>query len=596
MKRIIIALFLFALLIFMVSCKKTNDYTPDFILAEGFTLDGDLISATVIGEKSLRVRDFLITSDTVTIFKGSSSDQYVQGLNAHIPLTFGKNHMVIRFSDGTHEREYDFQINCIAIESFTVTVNNPEKTYHIGEKFDKSTITVTAISEDGSEFEVKQYTPEYEFSTIGKSIVSIELDDCYESFSVMVTEEYCPTLEADNTADGVAYLLTDTEAFLLDAKNTDGFFAVPQSVIANGREYPVTEIADGAFSSSWISGLQIPESVRRIGNEAFYECIALEWVDMPSEMDEIGERAFYGCESLSFIEIPQGITELKSAAFRNCKSLESVTLPQSLQAISDRVFRECSALSQIKIPKNVDLIGNEAFHSCKNLSTIVVENLSKLGNNVFAYCDELQYFCIGEVETVGSGIFTASKKVTVYAPQSSDILQKASNDGVKNTVALQNGEHYIVSLPTEFAIEEDYPYHDTLILFLSNGNLNALSNYTVAYPKDACGYLEATISEGDFSHTFSVFISYTEEVALDTDSRGVVYDLNPVSGQATLLYAPEWVKESNVYQPEEQGTFLVPTTLWRENTMYVVVFVEENAFAQTKNVDRIFIPILIKES
>ena len=596
MKRIIIALFFLTLLIFTVSCKKSNDYTPDFTLAEGFSLDGDRITATVIGEKSLRVRDFLITSDAVTIFKGSSSDQYVQGLNAYLPLTFGKNHMVIRFSDGTHEKEYDLEVNCIAIESFSVTINNPEKTYHIGEKFDKSTITVTAITEDGKEFEVTQYTPEYEFSILGKSTVSIELDDCYESFSVMVTEEYRPTLEADSTADGVAYLLTEAEAILLDAKNTEGFFAVPQTVIANGREYPVTEIADSAFSSSWITGLQLPESVRRIGNDAFYECVALEWVEMPSEMDEIGARAFYGCESLTFIEIPQGVTELQSAAFRNCKSLELVTLPQSLQAISDRVFRECGSLSRIRIPKSVDRIGTEAFHSCKNLSTIVVENLSELGNNAFAYCDELQYFCIGEVETIGSGIFTASKKATVYAPQSSAILQKASTEGVKSTVALQSGEHTIVSLPTEFAIEEDYPYDDTLILFLSDGKLNALSDYTVTYPKDACGYLEATISEGDFSHTFSIFISYTEEIALDTDSRGAVYDLNPISGQATLLYAPEWVKESSIYQPETQGVFIVPTTLWRENTMYVVVSVEENAFAQTKNVDQVFIPILIKES
>ena len=440
MKRIIIALFLLTLLIFTVSCKKNNDYTPDFTLAEGFSLDGDRITATVIGEKPLRVRDFLITSDDVTIFKGSSSDQYVQGLNAHLPLTFGKNHMVIRFSDGTHEKEYDLEVNCIAIESFSVIINNPEKTYHIGEKFDKSTITVTAVTEDGKKFEVTQYTPEYEFSFIGKSTVSIELDGCYESFSVMVTEEYRPTLEADSTADGVAYLITEAEAILLDAKNTDGFFAVPSAVIANGLEYPVTEIADGAFSSSWITGLQISESVRRIGNDAFYECIALEWVEMPREMDEIGARAFYGCESLTLMEIPQGVTELQSAAFRNCKSLELVTLPQSLQAISDRVFRECSALSQIRIPKNVDRIGTEAFHSCKNLSTVVVENLSELGNNAFAYCDELQYFCIGEVETIGSGIFTASKKVSVYAPQSSSILQKASAENVKSTVALQSGE------------------------------------------------------------------------------------------------------------------------------------------------------------
>ncbi len=161
MKRILIALCLSVLLIFTVSCKKTNGYTPDFTLAEGYHLNGDLISATVIGEGSLRVRDFLICSDAITVFKGSSSDQYVQGLDAEIPLTLGKNRMVIRFSNGTNEKEYDFEVNCISIQSFTVTLKDPAKTYHIGERFDKSSITVLAVAEDGTEFEVTQYTAEY---------------------------------------------------------------------------------------------------------------------------------------------------------------------------------------------------------------------------------------------------------------------------------------------------------------------------------------------------------------------------------------------------------------------------------------------------
>ena len=107
MKRIVITLLFSIFLICMVSCKKTNDYIPNFTLAEGYVLDGDCISATVIGEETLRIRDFLLSSDAITVFRGSSSDQFVQGLDAKIPLTFGENRMVIRFSDGTNEKEYD---------------------------------------------------------------------------------------------------------------------------------------------------------------------------------------------------------------------------------------------------------------------------------------------------------------------------------------------------------------------------------------------------------------------------------------------------------------------------------------------------------
>ena len=53
---------------------------------------------------------------------------------------------------------------------------------------------------------------------------------------------------------------------------------------------------------------------------------------------------------------------------------------------------------------------------------------------------------------------------------------------------------------------------------------------------------------------------------------------------------------SDVYNPETDGLFLVPTTLWYDGIMYVVVFIEDNAFEQTQNAENIFIPILTKES
>ena len=583
------------LLVCTLSYKKANEYQPEFILAEGYVLNGDLISATVIGEGTLRVRDFLLSSDAITVFKGSSTEEFVQGLDAKIPLTSGKNRMVIRFSNGTQEKEYDLEINCIAIQSFSVIVKNPERTYHIGEQFDKSTITVLAITEDGAEFEVEQYTPEYEFSELGQNIVTIELDGFFESFFVNVTEQYRPTLDAGNTADGVLYHTNDDHAILMNAQNKEGFFAVPAFVIANGKELPVTQIANNAFSSSWITGILIPDSVQTIGNEAFSECLALEWVEMPAEMESIGYRAFYGCEYLSSIEIPNGITELKSATFQNCKALDFVILPSSLQKISDRVFKECVSLSGIQLPSDLQIISTEAFHSCKKLSTVVVENLRELGNNAFAYCEKLNFFCIGNVDIVGNGIFMESKNVIVYAPQSNSILQKVLSEGTK-TVAVKEEEYTVVTLPVEFPIEQKYPYHETLIVRFSQGQMTEIKDYTVTYPKDACGYLEATISTEDFSHTFTLFISYTEEITLDTDSRGVLYFLDLITGKATLVKAPEWVMPSDVYNPETEGLFIVPTTLWHDGLMYVVVNVEDNAFEQTQNAEKIFIPILMKES
>jgi hypothetical protein len=207
----------------------------------------------------------------------------------------------------------------------------------------------------------------------------------------------------------------------------------------------------------------------------------------------------------------------------------------------------------------------------------------------------LKYFCIGNVDTVGNGVFKESKNVTVYAPQSGSILQKVLTEGT-NTVAVKENEYTVAALPVEFPIEQKFPYHETLMIRFAQGQMTEIDNYTVTYPKDACGYLEATISTEDFSHTFTIFISYTEEIVLNTDSRGVLYSLDSITGKATLVEAPEWILPGDVYNPETEGLFIVPTTLWYNGVMYVVVFVEDNAFDRTQNIENIFIPILTKES
>ena len=157
---------------------------------------------------------------------------------------------------------------------------------------------------------------------------------------------------------------------------------------------------------------------------------------------------------------------------------------------------------------------------------------------------------------------------------------------------MKNGDHEIVALPTEFAIEDEYPYEETQILHLDGGKMEWLSNYEILYPKDACGYLSATLKAEDFEHAFEIFVVYTEDLALDTDTRGIRYDLDPATGKATLVYAPEWLKPSKIYRPEKEGLCLIPTTLWREDGMYVVVAVEEGVFDSVQNVTEIFSPIL----
>lgn len=592
MKRLLLLIAL--CLCCLIGCNPKPTYEPDFTLADGYHLQDDRISATVIGEGDLPLSDFLRTNEAVTVFADSTADRFAQGADARIPLQAGENRMVIRFSNGRQEKEYDLHIRCIAIQGFSVTILDPEKTYHIGEAFDKNTVSVVVLTKDGESLEITQYEPEYEFSSLGKSTVGIELDGYYESFSVMVTEEYRPGLDGNASADGVQYEIEEDTAVLLRATDKTGFFAVPSAVFFEEREYPVTAIAPLAFEGAAITSLQIPESVRTIGDEAFSGCKELEWIEMPETLTSIGPFAFSDCLSLQSIEIPDGITEIRNGTFDDCTALSRIALPEGLEIIGERAFYGCTALETVRFPKTLRIIGQEAFRKCRAFSTAVVENLTAIGDEAFAECESLSVFAAGDIETIGKRIFPEHTDLTVYMRAGSVLLLEADLVGA-DCVFMKNGETSIVSLPVEFPIEREYPYDETLILSLDDGKMTVLSDYTVSYPKDACGYLPITLEADGFTHTFTIFIVYTEDIALDTDTRGVRYDLDPATGKATLVYVPEWVKRSDIYQPQQEGLFLVPTTLWRDDGMYVVTDIAENVFDHVQNVTDVYIPRLTKE-
>ena len=119
---------LLTLVLLFVGCKEQTLYTPDFTLADRFTLEKDRISATLIGSGDLAVSDFLQTREEILIFADTAGDRYVKGTDALIPLNVGENRMVIRFLKDGMEKEYDLHITCIAIRSFEIELLKPEKT------------------------------------------------------------------------------------------------------------------------------------------------------------------------------------------------------------------------------------------------------------------------------------------------------------------------------------------------------------------------------------------------------------------------------------------------------------------------------------
>lgn len=181
---------------------------------------------------------------------------------------------------------------------------------------------------------------------------------------------------------------------------------------------------------------EIPNTVKRIGNMAFYYCENLTSVSMPNSLVSIGSQAFGDCSGITSFSIPysvisvsnssfygtawwysqntdvvyldgwclgkkwydgptgqlmieEGTKGIASGAFYNCSGLTSLTLPNSLLIIDNSAFGKCSGITgSLIIPNSVTILGDLAFANCTgfNGQLILSNSLTEIGYQTFENC------------------------------------------------------------------------------------------------------------------------------------------------------------------------------------------------------------------
>ena len=174
-----------------------------------------------------------------------------------------------------------------------------------------------------------------------------------------------------------------------------GVLTIPEVVYNNGNTYTVTEIGYCAFDGQkTITAVVIPKSVKSIGRQGFFNCIALKTVTFQnasqSALETIDASAFYYNMELTSISLPQSIKTIKSFVFYNCSKLTSVTLPNGLTTLGESVFEGCSSLRSISIPPKIEILEREVFAACKSLTSITIpSNIKSISFQVFRDCTGL---------------------------------------------------------------------------------------------------------------------------------------------------------------------------------------------------------------
>jgi hypothetical protein len=95
-----------------------------------------------------------------------------------------------------------------------------------------------------------------------------------------------------------------------------------------------------AYPSDIIGDFIIPETVKTIADNAFYDCDKLTSVVIPSTVNHIGKNTFYGCSELKSVILPDSITEIGYRAFDGCKKLSNISIPKQVIHIGWRAFEQ----------------------------------------------------------------------------------------------------------------------------------------------------------------------------------------------------------------------------------------------------------------
>ena len=152
----------------------------------------------------------------------------------------------------------------------------------------------------------------------------------------------------------------------------------------------VTEIPNYAFTHLSIESVTIPNSVTRIGSNAFEYCALLESVTIPGGVKTVGDSAFRECTSLTDVVMSDGVTAIYDWAFFRCTSLVSLKMPDSITEIREMAFSECTSLTSVVIPKGVQIIEEKTFYNCSSITSVTIhENVWYIKQWAFDGCSSL---------------------------------------------------------------------------------------------------------------------------------------------------------------------------------------------------------------
>lgn len=267
----------------------------------------------------------------------------------------------------------------------------------------------------------------------------------------------------------------------------------------------------GVLNKIKAARLVIPEGVKTINRNSFWNCAGIQTIVLPKTLEDIGYNPFVGCSNIRFeshsplFKVKDDILFNKDCSKLICcpawKATGEVYLSDSVITLERGAFSGCDRMTAIHL-HNVNVINKSCFTNCTALQKVHCSDLiTYIGEWAFAYCCSLNEISVGKDTIIDNNAFSnVSPEITVRETSENYLIE---SDNIYTLTAMQ--KHYRGMID---AILIDPPYNSNIDYIgyqdagFESGYLGYMSErMQKAYPLlSEKGFMVINIDEGEVAN------------------------------------------------------------------------------------------------